>query len=423
MGAFNQWKSFAFEISESTWQVKTGTWSALIENITELRLICEYINGSETVSLDNIKITNSPPIADFTTNVTYIFPGDSVQFYDLSINVPDEWLWTFGNGNTSGEMNPRHTYEEPGNYDITLKVSNSYGNDTHTKESYIEVATITDSILFVDDFDDNEIHPAWQFRLGSWVENYGTIVQNSNDFIRELGYLGGCYALVGSIYWQNYQLNVDFRSTDDDKIGVIFNYQDVQNFYLFTWQKQGAVRALKKFVNGVEENIFIEDSAYVTHAWYHLEIVIYNSEISGSIDSTEIFSVIDSTFLSGKAGLYCHGNQSSFWDNFKITKLDFVNTIPVNNSQNIVSKFQLYQNYPNPFNPVTVISWQLAVSNEVKLSVYNVLGEEVATLVSSRMEPGTHNYEFNGKNLPSGIYYYQLTAGEYRQVRRMVLLR
>ena len=84
---------------------------------------------------------------------------------------------------------------------------------------------------------------------------------------------------------------------------------------------------------------------------------------------------------------------------------------------------ELKQNYPNPFNPETNISWQLAASSHVELSVYNLLGEKVTTLVSKRMNPGNHSYTFDGRKLASGIYYYQLVAGDYREVKKMILLR
>ena len=84
---------------------------------------------------------------------------------------------------------------------------------------------------------------------------------------------------------------------------------------------------------------------------------------------------------------------------------------------------ELKQNYPNPFNPETVISWQLAIGTFVELSVYNLVGQKVSTLVSEKMNSGNHSYTFNAKDLASGVYYYQLVAGEYRQVKKMVLLR
>ncbi len=83
----------------------------------------------------------------------------------------------------------------------------------------------------------------------------------------------------------------------------------------------------------------------------------------------------------------------------------------------------LEQNYPNPFNPETVISWRLAAGSHVELTVYNLLGEKVATPVSERMNPGRHTYTFKAGDLTSGVYYYQLVAGVYREVRKMILLR
>jgi len=85
--------------------------------------------------------------------------------------------------------------------------------------------------------------------------------------------------------------------------------------------------------------------------------------------------------------------------------------------------FYLYQNYPNPFNPSTTIEFTLPKSEFVELKVYNILGKEVSTLVSNKLNQGNHTYTFDGKNLASGIYYYHLTAGDFREVKKMILLR
>jgi hypothetical protein len=85
--------------------------------------------------------------------------------------------------------------------------------------------------------------------------------------------------------------------------------------------------------------------------------------------------------------------------------------------------YVLKQNYPNPFNPITRIEFSLPKFEFVELKVYNILGKEVSTLVSEKLIQGNHIYTFDGKNLASGIYYYQLTAGDYRQVKKMILLR
>lgn len=70
-----------------------------------------------------------------------------------------------------------------------------------------------------------------------------------------------------------------------------------------------------------------------------------------------------------------------------------------------------------------VIEFSLPKSEFVELKVYNILGKEVSTLVSRKLNEGNHTYQFNGNNLASGIYYYQLGAGDYRDVKKMILLR
>ena len=77
---------------------------------------------------------------------------------------------------------------------------------------------------------------------------------------------------------------------------------------------------------------------------------------------------------------------------------------------NSPKNFFLSQNYPNPFNPSKTIEFTLPQSEFVELKVYNILGKEVATLVSNKLNQGNHTYSFDGKNLASGIYYYHLVA-------------
>jgi hypothetical protein len=86
-------------------------------------------------------------------------------------------------------------------------------------------------------------------------------------------------------------------------------------------------------------------------------------------------------------------------------------------------RFTLEQNYSNPFNPTTTIEFVLYKTGFVKLNVSNTLGKEVSTLVLKNLRQGKHTFTFDEKNLASGIYYYQLVAGEYRDVKKMILIR
>ena len=86
-------------------------------------------------------------------------------------------------------------------------------------------------------------------------------------------------------------------------------------------------------------------------------------------------------------------------------------------------KFVLMQNYPNPFNPSTNITYNLPVSTDVQLKVYNLLGEEVTTLVNEYRTAGKYTDVFNGTGLPSGVYIYRLKAGDYSSTKKMIILR
>jgi acid phosphatase len=86
-------------------------------------------------------------------------------------------------------------------------------------------------------------------------------------------------------------------------------------------------------------------------------------------------------------------------------------------------KCELLQNYPNPFNPSTVISYSLSETNNVRLSVFNILGNEVSQLVNGFQTKGSHQAVFNGNNLPGGIYFYKLQSGANAFVRKMTLLK
>jgi hypothetical protein len=92
-------------------------------------------------------------------------------------------------------------------------------------------------------------------------------------------------------------------------------------------------------------------------------------------------------------------------------------------TNNLPTSFALEQNYPNPFNPNTKISYQLPVSCQVTLKIFNSLGEVVKTLVDEQKETGRYEIEFNAENIPSGIYFYQLKTGTFMQTKKMMLMK
>jgi hypothetical protein len=85
--------------------------------------------------------------------------------------------------------------------------------------------------------------------------------------------------------------------------------------------------------------------------------------------------------------------------------------------------FALYQNYPNPFNPSTLVRYDVPAATRVSLKVYNVLGQEVATLVSETKPAGRYSVEWNATGVANGVYFYHLVAGEFQSIKKMVVLK
>ena len=125
-------------------------------------------------------------------------------------------------------------------------------------------------------------------------------------------------------------------------------------------------------------------------------------------------------FHSQRIGSF--GNVSTGWyiDSIQVDVMVGIDEIVVDNLPSI---FELKQNYPNPFNPSTTIEFDLPKTSEVTLKIFNILGEEVAMLVSDRLSTGSYSYEWDASNLASGVYLYRLQAGEYVETRKMVLMR
>ena len=104
---------------------------------------------------------------------------------------------------------------------------------------------------------------------------------------------------------------------------------------------------------------------------------------------------------------------------FAVDKLTPVKSIDAR----VPSRFTLYQNYPNPFNPSTTISYDIPIKAHVTVTIYNVLGEKIATLVDGVKNPGSYLTVFNGSRFASGVYFCRLTAGEYTFTRKLMMLK
>lgn len=145
-------------------------------------------------------------------------------------------------------------------------------------------------------------------------------------------------------------------------------------------------------------------------------------DVYAPLRSTPILADIDNDsdldLISGS-----QGGGLLFYEN-----LDSVTAIDHTHQHNVPTSIRLEQNYPNPFNSITVISWQLSARNNVRLTVYDLLGQKIKTLVNGRRSAGAHRVEWDGKDdlgndVASGIYIYRIRAGNFVSSRKMLLIR
>lgn len=140
-------------------------------------------------------------------------------------------------------------------------------------------------------------------------------------------------------------------------------------------------------------------------------------------------------FVEGR-GTTTESSTYSFIDNnlspgsykYRIKQIDFDGSFKYYNLAESIeiglpNNFELAQNYPNPFNPSTIISWQSPVTGHQVLKIYDLIGNEVSTLVDDIKEAGYHSVEFNASGLASGVYFYKLQAGSFTETKKMLLLR
>ncbi|MFA6455412.1 MAG: SBBP repeat-containing protein [Bacteroidota bacterium] len=130
---------------------------------------------------------------------------------------------------------------------------------------------------------------------------------------------------------------------------------------------------------------------------------------------------IGATTFRGTEGWAGYMNEG--WSMFTTIKYSQVSLSDVSREENILSSFSLHQNFPNPFNPSTTIRYDIPSSAHVKLTIHDILGREIATLVNEEQSAGWKEVQWNAKNVSSGIYLYKLQAGNFVESKKMLLMK
>ena len=274
--------------------------------------------------------------------------------------------------------------------------------DNHTSNVFAKVLKLNDSLIIENQLNQIDSSFTGSLFLNSTEENFYKIIlqQNGIDSPSKLFYNKLRFTTAGPV-----------------KLDSIRFLKGITNYY-----------NLRPFVRNEGTSLTITNAKiqlrcsdpWVTAIAGAISIPSISPGLSVGASSWIAVTYVDSIFpgyFNLKAEMMVDG--WAYWtDSIRInviTGIEEESTLP--------TAFRLEQNYPNPFNPHTKISWQLPVSSQVSLKVYDVLGNKVAKLVDEEMEAGYHSIDFNASDLPSSVYFYRIQAGNFIDTKKMILLK
>jgi len=403
---------------------------------------------SDTLVMDDYIDALHPiyPVAGFSASVTSGGYPLSVTFTDTS-NMGtyeiNDWFWDFGNDSTGSGSSVSMSYERPGEFDVTLTITDEYGlSDTLTASSFIQVDTTFGDVDWntnVQSFDASLILQdlVEMIELDSLQTLIADVSGDSSlstlDATLILQYVVGLIDELPYIPDSEYLATGDLTMSDQGAdpgmlVEIPINISNGSNIYGFT----GTIN--------YDHNILNYDTLLLSD---YLEgyLVAFNELSPGEIKiaasgnnpdgetgvfSTLVFYVTDAfteeTSISITDLTWNEGEMIELAAEMSITYGLGIDGVA------IPDVFALHQNYPNPFNPVTRINYDLPEDAMVNIMVYDMMGRRVKTLIKSKQNAGYWNVRWNGTNthgetVSAGMYIYTIQAGDFRQVKKMVLLK
>ena len=345
------------------------------------------ISSKETLSIDR---NNQLYISINGTNDRII------NFMKYNEHGERLWIKEFDPG-PNGWCFPRNLFLDENGYEYILGFYHDTGNEKLLTIKYdslgnqqwfniLETNSTTMPLeINVDNNDD--VFVACLISDSSWNDTFGLIK----------------YDKEGTKQWM-YKEYLGYNSntfdTEFDTDGNIYFVSSNGNMVISKYSKDGVLAWREEYVNSKWDFLWESPQKIIFDKEDHLNIVGTSQQWMVGFNAHWVASSIITTLQY----------------DISITSLE-------NTNSNVPLKFNLEQNYPNPFNPTTKISWQSPVSDKQVLKIFDVLGNEIATLVDEEKEAGYHSIDFDARELPSGVYFYQLRVGSFVEAKKMILLR
>ncbi len=344
-----------------------------------------------------------PPVADFTHQSKIGAAPLTVQFTDQSTGYIENWYWDFGDGESSIEQSPEHTFAVNDTYNVTLTASNSEGSDSKTYTAYV-----------------SDTSPVAAFSADiTHGENPMTVTFTDES--------------TGSVDAWLWDFGDGFTSTDQNPVHV-YTSVDTFDVTLTASGPDGADQMVKeafiivteplpvaKFCADVNEGPapltiqFSDSSKGPINTWFW--------DFGDGNNSTDqhpqhVYTKVDTytvtLIVTGPGGIA------------KLSKTDYISVqfpTGIAGMSEQPTSFALYGSYPNPFNPTTNITFDVPKAQHVTLSIYNVNGSLVETLVDEHKSPGRYTINWQAGHHSSGTYFIRMVTEGYSKIQKCILLK
>ena len=262
---------------------------------------------------------------------------------------------------------------------------------------------------------DGTYQPSWQKNTGGKIASSPVIGKNDVVYVANSnGYLYGYEKEFTSGSSPLKQFNIQSGVNGTPSIGADGNlYLGFNNGKFYKLEDMEGVTNLEarwylSANGGIESPVLVKENGVIVVGCTNGDVYIMKDPVT----TTEATANLNLSWPTFK------GNNKRN----KVTQIS-TSTTGLSDISEIPSSFNLSQNYPNPFNPSTVINYQLPVNSYVTLKVFDVIGNEVATLVNQEKPAGSYEVTFDASNLTSGVYFYELHAGDFRSIKKLMLVK
>lgn len=380
------------------------------------------------------------PVANFSGTPT---SGDRplvVNFSDLSTNNPSGWSWDFGDGNTSGSQNPSNTYTAAGTYTVSLTASNCAGSDAATQVGYITVTeppctdvtpvaafsgspTSGDAPLSVNFTDASSNNPdvwSWDFGDGgsSSSQNPGYVYTSAgtytvsltasncagSDVATQVSYITVTSPPAADLHVHDITVTRTSRGPNWNGIGTITIMDDSHNPVAnatVTVTADGPTGGTGSASTNSNGQVSFQTSKIRNPSgeWCFEVTNVTHGSLTYNSSKNDVTRACESgvVFSEGGAEIYSGAIKPEV--------------------------FSVSQNFPNPFNPTTKIEVNAPTAGYMEVTIYNLMGQRVATLINGEVSSGVHTVEWDASNNASGVYFYVAKFGDQVIKRKMTLLK